>query len=65
MRCWKCFRDTFVIHITTEHHHICDTCYDARKRVLARIRVKRKSRKAWAEARAAIHKLLDSMSPRA
>jgi hypothetical protein len=51
MRCWKCFRDTYIIYITAEHLRICDSCYGARTRVLNRIRAKRKAR---AEIRAAI-----------
>lgn len=62
MRCWKCFRDTFIIHITVEHHRICDSCYTSRRRVLNRIKAKRKAR---AETRTAISTLLGIMRPRA
>lgn len=55
MRCWKCFRDTFIIHVTTEHLRICDHCYGARRRVLDRIRAKRKAR---AEIRAAMNTII-------
>ena len=62
MRCWKCFRDTFIIYVTPEHLRICDHCYMARRRVLDRIKAKRRAR---AEIRAARHTLLGIMSSRA
>lgn len=62
MRCWKCFRNTWIIHVTADHTRICDSCYVARRRVLDRIRAKRKAR---AEIRTAMPTLLDIMSPRA
>ncbi len=55
MRCWKCFRDTFIIHITAEHLRICDSCYEARRRVLDRIKAKRRER---AEIRTALNRLI-------
>ena len=58
MRCWKCFRDTFIIHITADHYRICDLCYHSRKRVLAKI-------KANKAARAVLNKLHHIHHPRA
>lgn len=45
MRCYKCFRPTYVIHINTDYLRVCDFCHMAHLRVLAKIRMNKETRR--------------------
>lgn len=78
MRCHKCFRPTYVVHINTDYLHVCDLCHTARLRILAKIRMNREKHKErieviklagllhpTASSRAEIIKIAKLLCPRA